>query len=316
MAFNRDHLRYFVAVADEGQITQAARRLFMAQPALSQAISQLEAELGLRLLDRHARGVTLTEAGETFLEKARAAVDRESEVRRTADSLARAERGILEVGFVGPPPTMTATGLISSFANARPQAELAFRDLPFPCGTTRAWLEPVDVALCHTPTLHAGIRVHPVRSEPRTLVLHAEHRLAALEEVEVADVLEETFISYHPDVQPAWAAFHSLDDHRGGPPHALTDAHVATPLQILGVFATTRAVTTLPLADAMLVQHVLPSVRAIPIRDAEPAVLSLIWRAEDEHPLVSVLVELSGAGGATTGSPNASGPPSAGAASG
>ena len=74
MAFNRDHLRYFVAVADEGQITQAARRLFMAQPALSQAISQLETELGLKLLDRHARGVTLTDAGETFLEKARAAV--------------------------------------------------------------------------------------------------------------------------------------------------------------------------------------------------------------------------------------------------
>jgi len=90
MAFNRDHLRYFVAVADEGQITQAARRLFMAQPALSQAISQLESELGLRLLDRHPRGVTLTDAGEAFLEKARAAVDSEIEVRRTAETLARA----------------------------------------------------------------------------------------------------------------------------------------------------------------------------------------------------------------------------------
>ena len=268
----------------------------MAQPALSQAISQLESELGLRLLDRHPRGVTLTDAGEAFLEKARAAVDSEIEVRRTAETLARAERGILEVGFVGPPPTMTATALIAAFTEAHPDADLSFRDLPFPQGTTHSWLEPVDVALCQTPALYPDIRIHPVRREPRALVVHAGHRLAGPQEAEVADVLEETFISYHPDVQPAWASFHSLDDHRGGPPESLTGDRVTTALQLLGVFATTRAVTSLPMADALLVQHVLPGVRAIPLRDAEPAVLSLIWRAEDEHPLVASLVELSGGG--------------------
>jgi DNA-binding transcriptional LysR family regulator len=292
MPFNRDHLRYFVAVADEGQITQAARRLFMAQPALSQAISQLESELGLRLLDRHARGVTLTDAGQAFLEKARAAVASEAEVRRTAESLARAERGVLEMGFIGPPPGMTATPLINAFTAARPDAELVFRDLPFPAGSTRSWLEPVDVALCLGPAVEAGIETHPVRSEPRTVVAPPGHRLAEHEETEVAELLDETFISYHPDVQPAWRGLHSLDDHRGGPPAAMTDDHVTTALQILGVFARTSAITTLPLADAVLVASVLPGVKAIPVRDADPANLSLIWRSEDEHPLVASLVEL------------------------
>jgi DNA-binding transcriptional LysR family regulator len=314
MAFNRDHLRYFVTVADEGQITQAARRLFMAQPALSQAISQLETELGLRLLDRHARGVSLTDAGEAFLEKARTAVDSESEVRRTAESLARAERGILEVGFIGPPPTMTATELIMSFGQAHPNADLSFQDLPFPCGTTRSWLEPVDVALCQTPTLHEDIRVHPVRSEPRTLVTYAGHRLAGRDEVELADVLDETFISYHPDVQPAWAAFHSLDDHRGGPPAAQTSDHVLTALQMLGIIATTRAVTVLPMADAKLIELALPEVVAIPVRNADPAVVSLVWRTEDQHPLVSGLVELSGARRRARSSSNGAGPPTPGRA--
>jgi DNA-binding transcriptional LysR family regulator len=308
MAFNRDHLRYFVTVADEGQITQAARRLFMAQPALSQAISQLETELGLRLLDRHARGVTLTDAGEAFLQKARAAVDSEGEVRRTAESLARAERGILEVGFIGPPPAMTATELITSFTQTHPDADLSFRDLVFPCGTTRSWLEPVDVALCQTPALSKDIRVHAVRTEPRTLVTHVGHRLAGREEVELADVMGETFISYHPDVQPIWSAFHSLDDHRGGPPAAQTDDRVSTALQMLGMLATTRAVTVLPMADAKLVEHSLPGVVAIPIRDADPAVVSLVWRAEDEHPLVSALVELSGAHPTAGSSLNGAGP--------
>ncbi len=308
MPFNRDHLRYFVAVADEGQITQAARRLFMAQPALSQAISQLENELGLKLLDRHARGVTLTDAGEAFLQKARTAVDSESEVRRTAESLARAERGILEVGFIGPPPTMTAAQLITAFDKAHPDADLSLRDLPFPCGSTRSWLEPVDVALCQTPTIEKDIRVHPVRTEPRTLVTHSGHRLAERKEVELKDVLGETFISYHPEVQPAWSAFHSLDDHRGGPPAAQTDDRVSTALQMLGMLSTTRAVTVLPLSDAKLVAHALPGVVAIPIRDADPAVVSLVWRAEDEHPLVSALVALSGADPAGASSQNGTRP--------
>ena len=63
MTFRRGHLDYFVAVAEEGQITRAAVRLHVAQPALSQAMAQLESELGVMLLTRHSRGVTLTPGG-------------------------------------------------------------------------------------------------------------------------------------------------------------------------------------------------------------------------------------------------------------
>jgi len=73
MEFRRQHLLYFVTVAEVGNVTQAAEELHIAQPTLSQAIALLESDLGFPLLERHARGVKLTPEGEAFLVKARAA---------------------------------------------------------------------------------------------------------------------------------------------------------------------------------------------------------------------------------------------------
>jgi DNA-binding transcriptional LysR family regulator len=290
MSFKTDQLHYFVTVADEGQITRAAKKLYIAQPALSQAISQLESDLGLQLLERHPRGVRLTPSGEAFLDKARAVVARERDVELTAQSLARAARGVIEVGFIGPPPPMTAPALFGAFAEKQPDAEVSFRELPFPRGTTRSWLETVDIAFCQSPERGEQIAVQPVRVEQRWLVAPASHPLSQEQEVCVEQVIDETFIGYHPTVQPGWAGFHSLDDHRPGPPRALTEDHVATSLEMLGLLTGTTAVTTLPAADARLVSQVLPSVAAMPIRDADPASVSLVWDQADPHPLVGALL--------------------------
>ncbi len=289
MSFKRGQLRYFLTVAEEGQITRAATRLHIAQPALSHAIAQLESDLGVELLERHARGVSLTPAGEAFLPKARAAVASEAEAERTAKSLARAATGLLEVGFVGPPPVISSPNLFAAFAEAHPDAELSLRDLPFPQGDTGSWLEDVDVAFCHTPALEAEVEVLPVSLVPRALVVGAKHPLAARSEVAVADVLDETFVGYHPSVQPEWAGFHSLDDHRGGPPAALTTDRALSSLQMLGIMATGAAVTTVPIIDGRLAQQALPTISVIPVHDARPAVMSLVWRSANPSPLVQAL---------------------------
>ena len=294
MSFKTDQLRYFVAVAEEGQITRAAEKLYIAQPALSQAISQLEGELGLQLLERHPRGVRLTPSGEAFLEKARAVVATERDVKLIAQSLARAARGAVEVGFIGPPPTMTAPDLFTAFAGAHPEAEVTFRELPFPRGSTRTWLEGVDVAFCQPPEPSEHIEVHHVRVEPRALVVPAGHPLAAAGEASVEQALGERFVSYHPSVQRRWAGFHSLDDHRGGPPAEVTEDEVSTSLEMLGRLgglAAAEAVTALPSADARLVSHVLAGVAVVPLTDAAPATVSLVWHSGDAHPLVQALVE-------------------------
>src|SRR5947199_9286913 len=91
-SFGLRQLHYFVVAAEEGQITRAAQKLNLAQPALSRTIAQLEAQVGVKLLDRHARGVTLTSAGEELLEKAKQVLYAIAEVERTSQSLARSTR--------------------------------------------------------------------------------------------------------------------------------------------------------------------------------------------------------------------------------
>jgi LysR family transcriptional regulator, hca operon transcriptional activator len=103
------HLRYFIAVAEEGSLSNAVeRRLHTAQPSLSRQIRDLEIELGVKLLERKARGIALTAAGKVFLDHARLAlmqIEAAAEAARQADKVTwhffdmRSRRRVLRSGF-------------------------------------------------------------------------------------------------------------------------------------------------------------------------------------------------------------------------
>ena len=98
------HLRYFIAVAEEGHITRAAERLGMQQPPLSQQIRALERELDVQLLRRKPRGVELTEAGRALLADARAILAHIDHAFATTRRTARGEQGRIAVGFTSSAP--------------------------------------------------------------------------------------------------------------------------------------------------------------------------------------------------------------------
>src|SRR3954451_21537939 len=119
------HLRYFVTIAEERSFTRASERLWVAQPALSTQIKRLESELGIRLFDRHSRGVSLTREGALFLERARAALAATGAAEATGRDLADGSVGSVRVGVATEARWRGAAGVLHRFDQARPGVELS-----------------------------------------------------------------------------------------------------------------------------------------------------------------------------------------------
>jgi DNA-binding transcriptional LysR family regulator len=291
--FRRGQLHCFVAVADAGQVTGAARKLFMTQPAVSQTIAQLESELGFKLFNRSGRGVTLTPAGAQFYEPARRAVEAASEAALVAESLARAGDGTIMFGFLGSAPALDSPDAIAAFAQAYPNIELRFQELRFPSFPTSSWLSEVDVAACHLPCSDPAVWNHVLRKDPRVVLAPSGHRLASCEQLSVTEVLEETFIGLHPSVEPSWAGFWSLNDARGGPPARVSSDRAVNPQEVLASLAVRDAITTIPASVGRLLARFTNQIVVIPLLDAEPSVIALIGHQDRHNPAVSTLIEFA-----------------------
>jgi DNA-binding transcriptional LysR family regulator len=118
------HLRYFIAVAEESSLGRAAHRLHISQPALSKQISDLEDELGLKLLTRNARGVELTEAGRAFLIGGRRVLVAAKEAAERAQEAAKGERGRLVIGSLGAATISFLSPVLARFREQHPLVEV------------------------------------------------------------------------------------------------------------------------------------------------------------------------------------------------
>jgi DNA-binding transcriptional LysR family regulator len=199
------HLRYFVAVAEEGHVTRAAERLGIQQPPLSQQIQALERELDVQLFRRKPRGVELTPAGRALLDDARAILARTEAAVAATKRAARGEAGRIGLGF-----TSSASfhpfvpRVIRAFREAHPLVVLGLEE----SGTTELVealrSEAIDLAFIRSPVGDtAGVAVFPVLEEPMVVALPNGHRLARSgAALPLAELAGETFILYRRPVGP------------------------------------------------------------------------------------------------------------------
>jgi DNA-binding transcriptional LysR family regulator len=174
------HLRYFVAVAEEGHITRAAERLGLQQPPLSQQIKALETELDSRLFVRKPRGVELTQAGQALLVEARAILSRVEQAAAATRRAARGEQGRIAVGFTSSVPFHPfMPRVIRGFRESAPLISLILEE----GGTTELVdalrQERLDAAFIRSPVADPqDIVVRPLLEEGMVAALPADHALA------------------------------------------------------------------------------------------------------------------------------------------
>src|SRR5262249_54630806 len=145
------HLRYFVAVAEELSFRRAAEKLNLAQPPLSAQIKSLETELGVRLLERTTRSVSLTHAGRVFLEEARSVLAASSQAERRAQDAAHGLVGTLRLGVVAPTANAWLAAILRRFRQRFPSVQLSVFDLTTPDQLRRLRENALDAALVRPP---------------------------------------------------------------------------------------------------------------------------------------------------------------------
>lgn len=178
------HLRYFVVVAEEQHFTRAAQRLHMAQPPLSHAIRQLESELGVELLRRSTRKVTLTEAGSAYLERARAILGDVDDAAVHARQVAAGVTGRLSLACVGSATYSLLPQLSRGLATELPGIDFAFRgELLVPDQVAALRDGTIDIALLRPPVADLGVTLETVRRDRLVVAVPDGHPLARARQV-------------------------------------------------------------------------------------------------------------------------------------
>jgi DNA-binding transcriptional LysR family regulator len=195
------HLRYFVAIAEEGSVTRAAERLGIAQPPLSQQLRALEEEVGAPLLVRSFRGVHVTEAGQILLDGARKILNQVEETLAATRRAGRGERGYLKVGYTSSAAfNICVPGAIGSFRRGFPDIVLAMEEACTAELIESLRSKKVDVAFVRAP-LHdiEGLVVESLIEEDMVAAVPAHHRLAKTGKrhgLLLADLADETVLLY------------------------------------------------------------------------------------------------------------------------
>lgn len=287
------HLRYFAAVAETRHFGRAAERLHLAQPALSQSVRQLEAELGVSLFTRTTRQVQLTPAGEFLHREARRVLAAVDDSARGVRRIAEGKQGLVRFAFTGTAANTWLPRIARLIKAELPGVALEIHaDLLTPTQLDGLDDGHLDLGVLRPPVGRDGITTRTIARERLVAALPADHRLVDEPDLAMTDLRVEPFVMYadsHSAVNDA--VFRSCRD-AGFTPHREHEAPGTAVLLALvaaglGVALAPESVQASPLQGVVF--------RDLP--DAATTDLALAWRTEDPSPLVASILGVLRAGG-------------------
>jgi DNA-binding transcriptional LysR family regulator len=275
------HLRSFLAVAEEGSFSAAARRLHLSQQALSRSVAQRERELGVSLFDRAARPVELTAAGEAMLAAARRSVTAADEAFDTA----RGATGSLRVD-ISSGGLETGALIVRRLRRTRPDVAIEQVEVGVRRGLELVRRRELDAVLGIVADGEPDVRAEVVRREPVLVAMAADHPLAAQDEVPVARLADVDLLLPSQDAASEWVDFvHDICRAAGFEPRrwpGVTHGSISA-AEVLrdGGCVTPTAAWIEPL-DGLAFRPLVDPVPVLP--------WSLAWRADDHRGELAALV--------------------------
>jgi LysR family hca operon transcriptional activator len=276
------HLRYFIAVAEEGSLTLAAeKRLHTAQPSLSRQIRDLEHEVGVQLIIRNARGIELTAAGRAFLDHARLALTQAEAAAVAARRAAQPPRTLFAIGFLTGYEMDWLPAVMEILRVEFPSAEVVIRSQDSPDLAAALAQGDIDLAFLRPEKQAPGLKFAPLRKDPLVLMMPRDHALTARSSVRPQDIAGQTFIGVSPIRAPIlWTVINDYIKPLG----VKIDHQAENLAMAISLVASTRGIGLFP----MYSQNLLPkTVVSRPIRGAPPTVdLVIGYNEVNKSPLL------------------------------
>lgn len=282
-------LRYFVALAEERHFGRAAKRLCITQPPLSVALKTLEEDLGAVLMQRDAKNVHLTAAGEAFLHEARKVLAQLQRAAEVVRGVAQGQQGRLDIGITGSMIYRQVPEFCRAFRAQRPRLELCLHEMSTHDQLQAIATGQIDCGFLNVGMPATGMQTLSIGSERFVLCLPDSHALASREDIELQELANDTFVMFAREVAPAnydnvIACLHQAGVH----PHT---RHAAR--QWLTVAALVSAEQGVALVPECMARVGMNGVRFVPLRGGRvttPAVLA--WRTERVSVVLQAFIDL------------------------
>jgi DNA-binding transcriptional LysR family regulator len=281
-------LRAFRAVAEEGNLTRAAARLYVSQPALTKQIRLLEQQLCARLFARSKTGMTLTPPGEALAATAQNVLDAWDSAERAVRDAEAHESKVLRIGYLASAANERTQPILASFRERRPDWRVELRQAGWDDPIAGLASGDVAAAFLHLPfPRQADFATLILFSEPRCIAMSTTHPLAGRESLDFTEVLDEPFVA-------APAATGGFRDHwlaveaRGGRP-ARIGAVTALPDDWLAAIASGDGIALAPESAARY--YARPDIAYVPVTGVAPTVVALAWPAApaEDSPLADFI---------------------------
>jgi DNA-binding transcriptional LysR family regulator len=281
--FSLARLSCFIAVAEELHFGRAAERLHMTQPPLSRQIQQLEAELGVQLIDRTTRTVTLTPAGVAFLPDARRILQLAEGAAQTVKRVPAGDLGTVVIGFTAASAHAVLPRLLETTRAKLPDVKLDLREM-----VTAAQIEglitgELDLGMARPPLKRPGLVSRPLLHEQLVAALPVDHPLASLgRQLTLNDLDGQDVVMYSP-VQARYFSELLISTFTIA---GATPRYVQTVTQVHTMLVLVRSgigIALVPASAATLHPEGV-AFRSIGAFRERPVELDAVWRSDSTNP--------------------------------